>query len=90
MVNWDKVGNIVGCQSKAAPRVGDQTIARGARTREGVPSMALAGSAREADREVLPDPCIHRATGRVRGSGGGVAAGCPMRPEARATDAGRP
>jgi hypothetical protein len=51
--------------------------------------MALAGSTREADRKVLPDPCIHRATGRVRGPGGGVAAGCRMRPEGRATDAGR-
>lgn len=51
--------------------------------------MALAGSTREADRKVLPDPCIHRATGRVRGPGGGVAAGWRMRPEGRATDAGR-
>jgi hypothetical protein len=32
--------------------------------------MALAGSTREADRKVFPEPCIHRATGRVRGPGG--------------------
>jgi hypothetical protein len=51
--------------------------------------MVLAGSTREAHRKLLPDPCIHRATGRVRGPGGGVAAGCRMRPEGRATDAGR-
>ena len=37
--------------------------------------MALAGSTREADRKVLPDPCIHRATGRVRGPGEGVGGG---------------
>lgn len=42
--------------------------------------MALTGSTREADRKVLPDPYIHRATGRVRGPGEGVGGGVPDMP----------
>ena len=54
--------------------------------------MALTESIRKTDREVLPDSCIHRATGRVYEPdepGEDVATGCRMCPEGRAMAAGR-